>query len=91
MSNPDPSINPVSRTFMDLSEEPSVEAAKPAVGGHNALSPMDPDNPQNWPLRKKVYASFVAASFTFAVYVYPLLSVVGWIALLRTIPRRRIL
>ena len=69
MSDPDPSMNPTSRTFMDLSKEPSVEAAKPSVGGHNALSPMDPENPQNWPLRRKVYASSVAATFTFAVYV----------------------
>lgn len=69
MSNPDPSMNPTWKTFMNLSEEPGVEAAKPAVGGHNALSPMDPENPQNWPLRRKVYASSVAAAFTFAVYV----------------------
>lgn len=69
MSNPDPSMDPTWKTFTNLSEEPGVESAKPAVGGHNALSPMDPENPQNWPLRRKVYASSVAASFTFAVYV----------------------
>ena len=54
---------------MNLAEEPAMEATKPVAGGHNALSPMDPDNPQNWPLRRKVYASSVAAAFTFAVYV----------------------
>lgn len=68
MSNPDPSMNPTWTTFSNLSEEPGVESAKPAVGGHNALSPMDPENPQNWPLHRKLYASSVAAAFTFALY-----------------------
>ena len=38
----------------------------PAPAGHN-LSPSDPDNPQNWPKWKKVYASAVATAFTFSV------------------------
>ena len=52
---------------MDTKEEPAVEQPMPAAGGHNALSPMDPDNPQNWPLRRKIYASSMATAFTFAV------------------------
>ena len=56
---------------MNLSEEPAMEQAKPADGGHQALSPTDPDNPQNWPLRRKLYASAVASAFTLAVYVVP--------------------
>lgn len=64
-------MDPAWRTFMNLNEEPAVEAAKPAAGGHNVLSSTDPHNPQNWPLRRKIYASSVAAAFTFAVYVPP--------------------
>ncbi|KIW81321.1 hypothetical protein Z517_04346 [Fonsecaea pedrosoi CBS 271.37] len=39
-----------------------------AMGGiSNPMPTSDPDNPQNWPLHRKVYVSFVAFSFAFAV------------------------
>ena len=38
----------------------------PAPAGHH-LSPSDPDNPQNWSIFKKIYASAVATAFTFSV------------------------
>lgn len=57
---------------MDISEEPAAEQAEPGVDGHLALSPTDPDNPQNWPFRRKLFASAVAIAFTFAVYVISL-------------------
>jgi hypothetical protein len=34
--------------------------------GHQ-MSPTDPENPQNWPVHKKIYTSAVAAAFAFAV------------------------
>ena len=37
-----------------------------AVGGH-MMSADDPDNPQNWRLYKKIYASAVAFAFAWVV------------------------
>ena len=37
-----------------------------AAAGH-MMSADDPDNPQNWPLQKKVYASAVAFAFAWVV------------------------
>ena len=34
--------------------------------GHQ-MSPTDPENPQNWPIHKKIYTSVVAIAFAFAV------------------------
>lgn len=50
------------------STDPKMGSATPPALGHS-MSPTDPDNPQNWPTAKKVYASSVSAAFTFAVYV----------------------
>ncbi len=36
------------------------------TGGH-MMAADDPDNPQNWPLHKKVYASAVAFAFAWLV------------------------
>ncbi|KAK3168376.1 hypothetical protein OEA41_004823 [Lepraria neglecta] len=38
----------------------------PAAGGH-MMSATDPDNPQNWPVYKKVYVSVVAFAFSWVV------------------------
>ena len=38
--------------------------------GH-MMTMSDPDNPQNWPLHRKIYASAVAFFFAFAVYDNP--------------------
>ena len=43
-----------------------MEKAMPPPVGH-MMSPTDPDNPQNWPIFKKVYASSVSVAFAFAV------------------------
>ncbi|KAL8926935.1 MAG: hypothetical protein Q9172_001596 [Xanthocarpia lactea] len=54
---------------------PSVESESPdatmdsvvhPLVGH-MMSPTDPDNPQNWPRSRKIYASTVAMAFAFAV------------------------
>lgn len=45
------------------SEEPMMEDFN---AGH-AMSPRDPDNPQNWPLHRRIYACAVSYSFGFAV------------------------
>jgi hypothetical protein len=34
--------------------------------------PDDPDNPHNWPLRKKVYQMLIPGFYGFAVYVHRL-------------------
>ena len=52
---------------MNLNEDPKADAMAPAAGGHNALSPTDPDNPQNWPLRRKLYTSASSFAFVFAM------------------------
>lgn len=67
MSNRDSLSNLAWRTFMNLSPDPKEETMASAVGGHNALSATDPDNPQNWPLRRKLYASAVSFAFVFAM------------------------
>ena len=54
---------------MDLNDDSKAEVMAPVAGGHNALSPTDPDNPQNWPLSRKLYASSVSFAFVFAMYV----------------------
>ena len=68
MSEPESAMKPGWRTFMNLDTKPAG-GASPDAGGHIALSPTDPDNPQNWPLRRKLFASCAAAAFTFALYV----------------------
>ncbi|KAL8672512.1 MAG: hypothetical protein Q9168_003015 [Polycauliona sp. 1 TL-2023] len=46
--------------------EPKMETAMAPPVGHR-MSPTDPDNPQNWPFSRKIYASTVATAFAFAV------------------------
>ncbi|KAI4132236.1 MAG: hypothetical protein LQ338_000788 [Usnochroma carphineum] len=45
---------------------PKSESVMPPSVGH-MMSPDDPDNPQNWPFWRKIYASTVATAFAFAV------------------------
>jgi hypothetical protein len=42
---------------------------KPGVtsSAHHALAANDPENPQNWPLYRKVYACATATAFASAV------------------------
>lgn len=42
-------------------------AADPMATTGHMMSADDPDNPQNWPLYKKVYASAVAFAFAWVV------------------------
>ena len=42
-------------------------AADPLATAGHMMSADDPDNPQNWPLYKKVYASAVAFAFAWVV------------------------
>jgi len=44
---------------------PGIEEARPEV----KKAEDDPDNPQNWPIYKKVYVSSVGLAFVFAVSV----------------------
>ncbi|KAL8709662.1 MAG: hypothetical protein Q9220_005602 [cf. Caloplaca sp. 1 TL-2023] len=48
------------------SSDPKMESAIPPSVGH-MMSPTDPDNPQNWPFQRKLYASTVAVACAFAV------------------------
>ena len=43
-----------------------MSSSMPDAGGH-MMAADDPDNPQNWPLSKKVYASAVSFAFSWAV------------------------
>ncbi len=56
---------------MSHSTTPSADtmktAADPVAAGGHMMSADDPDNPQNWPLYKKVYASAVAFAFAWVV------------------------
>lgn len=44
----------------------TVEPKNNLTVGH-AMTLQDPENPQNWPVYRKVYASSVAYAFGFAV------------------------
>ncbi len=54
-----------SQGSMDTSVPIKVTRDEPSAW-HN-MSPFDPDNPQNWPVYKKIFAS--SASFAFAFVV----------------------
>lgn len=42
-------------------------SADPIAAAGHMMSADDPDNPQNWPLYKKFYASAVAFAFAWVV------------------------
>jgi hypothetical protein len=65
-----------SQKHQNMTSEPIV---KEKIHGH-MLSASDPDNPQNWPIHRKVYASMVSTVFAFAVSVTPF----SWFSLLQT-------
>lgn len=44
-----------------------MTAQDPIAAAGHTMSADDPDNPQNWPLYKKVYASAVAFAFAWVV------------------------
>lgn len=47
---------------------PSMEERKPMAGMPvHMMEHHDPENPQNWPILKKLYASAVATAFAFVV------------------------
>lgn len=50
-----------------LGAETTKTAADPMAADGHMMSADDPDNPQNWPLHKKVYASAVAFAFAWVV------------------------
>ncbi|MCJ1367766.1 hypothetical protein MMC16_006900 [Acarospora aff. strigata] len=54
--------HPTSSHFVD---EPVEKALEPMAG--HLMSPQDPDNPLNWSISRKVYASAVATAFAFVV------------------------
>ncbi|KAL8658573.1 MAG: hypothetical protein Q9226_000907 [Calogaya cf. arnoldii] len=62
----DPASPPHHPSMDSNSPEPKSEAAMHTPVGH-MMSPTDPENPQNWPLSRKIYASAVATGFAFAV------------------------
>ena len=60
--------SPLQMTNSSNSGDATKETAgsTPAAGGH-MMSATDPDNPQNWPVYKKVYVSVVAFAFSWVV------------------------
>lgn len=67
------SSNTASPPHLDMTDSasPSADmiktAADPVAAGGHMMSADDPDNPQNWPLYRKLYASAVAFAFTWVV------------------------
>lgn len=63
----------VSPSHLDMTDSTSPGADKmkiaadPVAAVGHMMSADDPDNPQNWPLQKKVYASTVAFTFAWVV------------------------
>lgn len=70
------SPDPTSPSHLEMSDSSTMgEGAMKAMGdsmsagagaGH-MMSADDPDNPQNWPIHKKIYASAVAFAFAWVV------------------------
>ena len=56
--------SPISPTMDDTALKPMTVMTAPA--GH-MMAANDPDNPQNWPVQRKIYASAVAFAFTWVV------------------------
>ncbi len=48
-----------------LVDEPSEEATGLMTG--HMMSLQDPDNPPNWPIHRRIYASAVSVAFAFVV------------------------
>ena len=68
----DPNSNASSRLEMSSSSyqsENTMKGVLAASAGDHMMSTDDPDNPQNWPIQKKVYVSSVAFAFSWVVYV----------------------
>ena len=58
------------RTSSSVDNETGGAMKPMANHGHgHMMSPDDPDNPQNWPLYRKLYVSVVSFAFGFAVLV----------------------
>jgi len=54
-------------TLLEHHHHVKTDEIKPTGGLGHQISMSDPDNPQNWPLIKKIYASLGATAFGFAV------------------------
>lgn len=54
--------DPASSTAVD---EHGEKATEPMAG--HTISVQDPDNPQNWPIHRRVYVSAVSVAFAFVV------------------------
>ena len=67
------SSDTASPSHLDMSDSVSPgantmkTAADPLATAGHMMAADDPDNPQNWPLYKKVYASAVAFAFAWVV------------------------
>lgn len=67
------SSDAASPSYFDMSDSisPGADtmktAAEPMAAAGHMMSADDPDNPQKWPLHKKVYASAVAFAFAWVV------------------------
>ena len=67
------SSDAASPSHLDMSDSisPGVDtmnvAADPMATTGHTMSADDPDNPQNWPLYKKIYVSATAFAFAWVV------------------------
>lgn len=68
----EPEMNPNSMlsSTSDMSGQMAsklVDQPKENFNTGHAMSPQDPDNPFNWPINRRVYASAVSYAFGFVV------------------------
>jgi hypothetical protein len=51
----------------EITESQKMPPGMPSKMPSHMLAANDPDNPMNWPLHRRLYASFVAVCMAFAV------------------------
>lgn len=64
--NPNPTLPSTSNTSEQMTSN-TVDQPKEEFNTGHIMSPQDPDNPFNWPLYRRVYASAVSYAFGFVV------------------------
>lgn len=65
-TNPNSMLSSTSHTSQPMASM-LVDQPKENFNAGHAMSPQDPDNPFNWPLHKRVYASAISYAFGFVV------------------------
>jgi hypothetical protein len=67
MDSPNDVTATTTRDSMHSMDKPLEKTPGVTSSAHHALAANDPENPQNWPLYRKVYACATATAFASAV------------------------